>query len=67
MLNLNTNNITHQINANTDLGFNLLFDEVTNEKINFKSRDNQIATVDGSGIVTGIAYGTTQIEVTTNK
>ena len=67
ILNLNTNNITHQINANTDLGFNLLFDEVTNEKINFKSRDNQIATVDGSGLVTGIAYGTTQIEVTTNK
>ena len=66
-LNLNTNNITKQIEANTDLGFNILFDQVTNEQISYKTQDDNIATVNNTGLVTGKKYGTTKIEVTTNK
>ena len=67
VLNLDTNNITKKIDANTDLGFNLLFDTVTDEVVKFKSRDTKIATVSDTGVVTGKSYGKTQIEVTTNK
>ena len=66
-LNLDTNNITKQIEANTDLGFNILFDQVTNEQISYKTQDDNIATVNNTGLVTGKKYGTTKIEVTTNK
>ena len=66
-LNLDTKNITKQIEANTDLGFNILLDQVTNEQITYKTQDEKIATVSNTGLVTGKAYGTTKIEVTTNK
>lgn len=67
VLNLNSSNISEKIEANTDLGFNLLYSEVTNEEVTFKSQDAKIASVDNDGVVTGNTYGTTTIEVTTNK
>ena len=66
-LNLNTNNITKQIEAGTELGFNLLLNEVEGEEVIFTSLDENIVTVNNTGLVTAKAYGTTQIEVSTNK
>ena len=67
VLNLETNNLSKQIEAKTDLGFNLLIDQVENEEITYKTLDENIATVTDAGLVTGQKYGTTKIEVSTNK
>ena len=67
VLNLETNNLSKQIEAKTDLGFNLLIDQVENEEITYKTLDENIATVTDAGLVTGQNYGTTKIEVSTNK
>ena len=67
ILNLDSNNSSEQIKAGTSVGFNLLYYKVENEELTFKSLDTDIATVDNSGIVTGQKFGTTKIEVTTNK
>ena len=61
------NNLSKQIEAKTDLGFNLLIDQVENEEITYKTLDENIATVTDAGLVTGQKYGTTKIEVSTNK
>ena len=67
ILNLNSNNNQRQINAATDLGFNLLYYQVEGEQLQYKSLDTNIATVDNNGMVTAQNYGTTKIEVSTNK
>ena len=66
LLNL-ISNTQEQIKASTDIGFNLLYDTVENEELEFKSLDESIATVDSNGVVTAVSQGTTKIEVTTNK
>lgn len=56
-----------QIKAWTDLGFNLLYNIVEGEKLEYKSIDPVIAGVNAEGKVTAKSYGTTRVEVTTNK
>ena len=66
-LNLDSDNVSEQINAATTLGFNLLYYKVENEELTYESLDESIATVDENGVVTGKEYGTTKVKVTTNK
>ena len=56
-----------QINAWTDLGFNLLYNIVEGEELQYKSIDLVIAEVNAEGIVKAKSFGKTRIEVTTNK
>lgn len=56
-----------QIKAWTDLGFNLLYNIVEGEELQYKSIDPVIAEVNEDGLVKAKSYGKTRIEVTTNK
>ena len=44
-------------------GFNLLYDEVEKGECEYKTQDDQIATVDDQGVVTATGIGTTYIKV----
>ena len=61
------NNTTDKIDANTNLGFNLLFDNVDGEIVKYKSQDESIATIDNNGNIVAKSYGKTKIEVTTSS
>ena len=67
ILNLDDSNNTKQINAATDLGFNLLYDQVEGEQLTYNSLDTNIATVSDTGLITAKNYGITKVEVSTNK
>ena len=56
-----------QIEAKINLGFNILYKTLENENYTYKSANPKIATVDENGIVTGVKYGSTCIEVTNTE
>ncbi len=62
-INLSQNNLTLGVNTSTILKLTVS-SELSSQKINWKSSDSSIATVDSNGKVTGISLGTAYITVT---
>ena len=62
-----TVNDSEQVKIATTLGFNLLYYKVENEELSYNSLDTSVATINNNGMVTGESFGTTKVEVGTNK
>ena len=57
---------TYQIKPRVDLGFNLLYESQGGGEFTYSSKNPNIATVDGNGIVTGVKQGKTKIGISDN-
>lgn len=64
-VNLNASTVTLEQNEQRQLTANILPTTATNKNITWISNNTSIATVSNTGLITGIAYGTTQITVLT--
>lgn len=56
-----------QIESKLSLGFNILYNNLETETYTYRVLNKDIATVDQNGVVTGLKYGSTSIEVTNQE
>lgn len=63
--NLTPDTATIKIGETTKLNATVLPDNADNKEVTFKSSNEAVATVDGTGLVTGVAEGEADITVTT--
>lgn len=64
IINLQAKGNTSQIRYSREMGLNLLTSRFLSESIEFKSLDEDVATVSSSGLVTAVGTGTTYIRIT---